>query len=108
MLYLVFVRLAGWMALRARSAASKDAELLVLRQEVAVLRGQKPRPKLDWADRAMLAALVPPEYSISGIGQPPYPRPHHVPLPAGLGPSVTINPPASHHKRSRTTATISR
>ena len=38
MLYLIFVRLAGWMALLARSAASKDAELLVLRQEVAVLR----------------------------------------------------------------------
>jgi hypothetical protein len=46
MLYLIFVRLTGWMALLARSAASKDAELLVLRQEVAVLRRQNPRPKL--------------------------------------------------------------
>ncbi len=34
MLYLIFIRLAGWMALPARSAASKDAELLVLRREV--------------------------------------------------------------------------
>src|SRR6266487_4786128 len=58
MLYLVFVRLTGWMALLARSAASKDAELLVLRQEVAVLRRQNPRPKLDWADRAVIAALA--------------------------------------------------
>ncbi len=58
MLYLVFVRLAGWMALLARSAASKDAELLVLRQEVAALRRQNPRPKLDWADRAVLTALA--------------------------------------------------
>lgn len=54
MLYLIFVRVAGWMALLARSPGSKDAELRVLRQEVAVLRRQNPRPKLGWADRAML------------------------------------------------------
>ena len=58
MLYLVFVRLTVWLALLARSAASKDAELLVLRQEVAVLRRQNPKPKVDWADRMVLAALT--------------------------------------------------
>ncbi len=58
MLYLIFVRLTSWMILLARSAAAKDAELLVLRQEVAVLRRQNPSPKLDWADRAIIAALV--------------------------------------------------
>ena len=58
LLYLILLRLVGWLALLARSEQAKEAEILVLRHEVAVLRRQIARPKVDWADRAMFAALT--------------------------------------------------
>src|SRR6266516_249792 len=58
LLYLIFARIAAWLVLLGRSPASKDVELLVLRHEVVMLRRTQPSPRMDWADRAVLAALI--------------------------------------------------
>ena len=58
LVYLAVFRVFAWLALLARSGAPKDLEILVLRHELAVLRRQVARPKPDWADRGLLAALA--------------------------------------------------
>src|SRR5664279_4470847 len=56
--YLIARRLVGGLALLARSDAAKDAEILVLRHQLAVLQRQVGRPRLTWAGRAIIAALA--------------------------------------------------
>jgi hypothetical protein len=58
LLFLIFKPLVGLLLLMGRTSSTKDVKLLVLRHEVAILRNTRPRPRLDWPDRAVLAALV--------------------------------------------------
>src|ERR1043165_9324817 len=53
----MLVRVLGWLALLACSETTKDAEILTLRHEVAVLRRTNPHPTMSWLDRAVLSAL---------------------------------------------------
>jgi putative transposase len=58
LLYLIFQQVLGLVPLIGRTSSTKDVELLVLRHEVAMLRRTNPKPRLSWADRAVLAALI--------------------------------------------------
>ena len=57
--FLLIARLAAWLRLSRREETWKTAEILLLRHQLAVLqRGQPRRPKLNWADRALIATLL--------------------------------------------------
>ena len=57
--FLLITRVAAWLRLSWREETWKTAEILILRHQLAVLQRRQPRrPKLNWADRALLAALL--------------------------------------------------
>ena len=57
--FLLITRVAAWLRLARREETWKTAEILILRHQLAVLQRQQPRrPRLNWADRALLAALL--------------------------------------------------
>ena len=53
----MLARVPSWLVLLARSDATKDVEIMILRHEVAALRRTNARPTRTWLDRAMLSAL---------------------------------------------------
>src|SRR6266516_4735706 len=93
--YLLFCQVLRWLALLARSSAAKDAELLMLRHEVAVLRRQETHPRVHWAGRAgaaaapsSLAGPVHPAADAAGMASRPGPTPLDLPpsaWPSGSG-----------------------
>ena len=57
LIYQMFAKLLSWMVLRTRSDAAKEIEILVLRHQLAVLQRRPRRPRINWTDRAVIAAL---------------------------------------------------
>ena len=58
LIYQMFSKLFGWIALRTRSDTIKEIEILVLRHQLAVLQRRTPRPRMSWTDRAVIAVLT--------------------------------------------------
>jgi putative transposase len=57
--FLLITRTATWLRLSRREEAWRIAEILILRHQLAALQLRQPcRPKLNWADRALLATLL--------------------------------------------------
>ncbi len=80
LLYLIFRQVLGLLLMTARTSSTKDIELIVLRHEVAVLRRTNPKPRLDWADRAVFATHPATAPSIAS------PSPDHTGHRAALAP----------------------
>ena len=58
LIYQMFAKLLSWMVPHARSDTTNEIEILVLRRQLAVLQRRKPRPRISWTDRAVIAALA--------------------------------------------------
>jgi putative transposase len=61
--YPMLRRVLSWLVLLARRDAAKDAEILVLRHEVAVLRRDNQRPTRTWVDRAVFSTFQAAAYA---------------------------------------------
>ena len=90
--FLLVTRAAAWLRLSQREEAWKTAEILILRHQLAILQRRQPRrPKLNWADRALIATLV-------GI------LTTSIPAPSSTASNALVNCPARSRTRNRTRA----
>jgi len=104
LLYLLFRQVLGLVLLMGRTSCTKDVELLVLRHEVAVLRRRNPRPRIDWADRAVFAALVRQFASRTASAAPGHPEHDPALAPSPRPPTMDLPPPdrtTTHRRRPR-------
>jgi hypothetical protein len=89
LIYQIFTKLMSWTVLHARWDTANEIEVLVLRHQLAVLQRHTPRPRLNWSDRAMIAALLrllPPRRRHGLLG--PDQRPGPVRGNAGVDPAT--------------------
>jgi putative transposase len=71
LVYLLITKLFAWLRLSHRDASWKTAEILLLRHQLTVVQRQvHSRPKITWADRALIAVLLDllPRSSRAGAG----------------------------------------
>ena len=108
--FLLTTRLAAWLRLSGREETWQTAEILILRHQLAVLQRRQPRcPKLNWADRALLATLlsVIPKAHRHGLrllvtpGHDPALAPRHHPAPLGGAVRARQDRPTGHPPEHR-------
>ena len=105
--FVLITRVAAWLRLSRREEVWKTAEILLLRHQLAVLQRRHPRrPELNWADRALLAALLglipkaPPGATATGYpGHDCALAPRHRPPPLGRQVATTRRPSGSNSSR---------
>jgi hypothetical protein len=102
LLYLIFWQVLGLVLLMGGASSTKDVELLVLRHEVAILRRTNPRPRMNWADRAVLPSPGHPQHD-PALASPP--RTPKMDLPESDRTATACRDPEDHPARVLATET---
>ena len=106
-LYRLTSRLFALLGVRRMDSLAKDAEILVLRHQLAVLRRQAGRPRFTWSDRALitlLARLVPRERWRASRVNPTLSSPGTAAWSSGTGPTRAAGLGDLHWRRRRSSS----